>query len=295
MPTPYARLVQVEQGAALHNANVLYTVFRHAAPQRITGRVSGASFVREWAGPMPAVSGALPGTLTAAAGGQSVGTMTRSADGATTSTGLGSLLGALQWESFPSVNADGKTFALFLLPAQPPGFFSYDAVGTQRYADLCGQAGLRTVTSGDPQYFPHSAGCSPASPTFQTACAQPALPDSTVGLCATLNCFPAAANMDHDVAAWVHGNTGWDNLVTHEVGVAPAKVANYHGGRTTTSEWAAPLRPVCGLEQGEVVMDPPGALSHGRRSRFHVTLFVSSGETLLNYTGTHENDSTARG
>ena len=251
--------LDMDVGATISNTMVLYTVFQHASGECIPYITEAGSLSHGCNSPipMPVVSGLLPGTLTAMLSQESVGDLTRSRDGAMTSTGLGALPWSLEWNSGLNVpDTAGRPFKLFLLPAQRPGFFSYDARGTQRYSDLCASVGLRTVTSGHPSYYPASTACLQTSPAFQVACAQVPVPYGGEGLCNTLNCLPLASSTNYDVAVWVHEQTGWDNVVTHEIGVSPSLIANYHAGSLTTGDWAVPLRPVCGLEQQ---MPPPGA------------------------------------
>ena len=142
------------------------------------------------------------------------------------------------WDSGGTLNANGVTFTLFLLAAQPPGTFTNDAAGTQRYADLCGSVGLRTVVTGQGAYSSN---------------------------CALYKCMPLPDWGDDDASTNVHANTGWDELVIHYYSNgAPPQVwsstpcpaqnrnyanSNYNTYQTCDTElYAHELRPVCGVE-----------------------------------------------
>ena len=83
------------------------------------------------------------------------------------------------------LNANGRTFTLYQLDAQPAGYFTQDGpLNAQKYAALCGQAGLSTVTTGD-------ATCKRQSLCVTwTLCITGCLPD---GLCGYLLSVPQGA------------------------------------------------------------------------------------------------------
>ena len=87
-------------------------------------------------GSSPTLAGSLPGTLTATLNGLAVATLTRSLDGVVTSSGPPGCW-ARRFDSGTVVNADGKTFSLFLLEPTPEGTFANDEASRQIYADLC--------------------------------------------------------------------------------------------------------------------------------------------------------------
>ena len=109
----------------------------------------------------PELDGTVPGTLTASLDGQIVGTMSTDSNGAVSSVPLGWYTTAAYttWDSGSVNNSNGKPFALYLLPAQPPETFAGAAyteqgsAATQRYADLCIAAGLKPVSSGNGQSY----------------------------------------------------------------------------------------------------------------------------------------------
>ena len=142
------------------------------------------------------------------------------------------------WDSGGTLNANGVTFTLFLLAAMPPGTFTADAAGAQRYADLCGSVGLRTVVTGQ--------GASSSQ-------------------CALYKCMPLPDWGTSDASTNVHANTGWDELVIHYYSTgAPPQVwssitdpacYNHNYNQPTfwpascdTAMYAHELRPVCGVE-----------------------------------------------
>ena len=116
---------------------------------------------------VPVLDGSMPGTLTASVDGQTIGTLSTSDIGTVSSQPLGwyttleqpSLTsGGLYdvstdpssfWDSGDVVNTNGRTFSLYLLPAQPPGTFSFDGASARQYAALCAAAGLHTVAPGN--------------------------------------------------------------------------------------------------------------------------------------------------
>jgi hypothetical protein len=89
-------------------------------------------------------------------------------------------------ESVGLTNANGRSFVLTLLPAQPAGSFTFGDVGTQRYSSLCAAAGLHTVTTGDSSWGAAGSNCM-----------------ARYG-CITL---PVEAG-GGEVAEWVHAQTG---------------------------------------------------------------------------------------
>ena len=144
-----------------------------------------------------------------------------------------------------STNGNGLTFELFLLAAQPPGYFSYDAAGAQKYADICASVGLQPVT--------HGAEQNAASGTWD-------IPDSGTA-CAQYACMPLFVTGNWAISQ-VHFQTSWDNIVTFrgnqglpgtgaDPGPQRAFPVNYRNGDQHTDGWAgqsAPLHPVCALE-----------------------------------------------
>ena len=185
------------------------------------------------------------------------------------------------WDSGDVLNANGNTFSLYLLPAQPPGTFAPDSQGvdgsdrhpSERYADLCAAEGLRPITTGDSRWYPS-----------MTACAQ-------------LNCMPVG-DEDYDgnngwgyivngvppgLGGWDHGTcwepglphsaqeggdahhftgisdqTCWNNLVT--LGRMPRESPStfrFGFDQADPTQWDAPLHPVCGLEHDGLSPPPP--------------------------------------
>jgi hypothetical protein len=99
------------------------------------------------------------------------------------------------WDSGGTLNTNGVTFTLFLLPPRPPDFFFANVTGTERYAAACDAVGLRTVATGHGAYSSNCAlyKCMP-------------LPDWGTG-----NSFLDA----------IHQNTGWDKAMVHLGGGSP--------------------------------------------------------------------------
>ena len=120
-----------------------------------------------------------------------------------------------------TTNANGRAFRLYLLPAQEANYFS-DATGAQRYADLCAAAGLHTITWGGDQWGPAGVDC------------------------AEYGCMLVLDSGDNNTPRWVHEQTGWEDLVTHDY--ASGNVYNYHAGTYHHDGWGVPLHPVCGIE-----------------------------------------------
>ena len=151
------------------------------------------------------------------------------------------------WNSGTVTNLNGKSFTLVRLdPAQPPGYFSSDVQGEQRYAALCAAAGLHTVTTGQPDDVHHEYGY----PTYTN--------------CGQYGCIPLAddalsqANPSY-AARWVHDTVGWTNIVTdygmqHHGATVPSNFiclggtapANCDQHQDSWDAWA--LHPVCGME-----------------------------------------------
>ena len=139
------------------------------------------------------------------------------------------------WDSGGTLNANGVTFTLFKLAPQPPNTFAYDEASAQRYADLCGAVGLRTVASGTSSY---ASGC------------------------AQYKCMPVAEWGGGDFARQVHTNTGWDDLLVTYYGSsypAPytAVTCSYNSQHYTTASsgvggcWSLfgeQISPICGVE-----------------------------------------------
>jgi hypothetical protein len=147
------------------------------------------------------------------------------------------------WDSGGTLNKNGVTFTLFKLAPQPPNTFAYDAASAQRYADLCGAVGLRTVASG-------TSNCA--------------------SYCAQYKCMPVAEWGASDFAQQVHTNTGWDDLLVTLGGGSnpqaytastalsdcPASSSSSSCHYTTYSQSSAggwglfgeQLSPICGVE-----------------------------------------------
>ena len=117
-----------------------------------------------------------------------------------------------------SVNTDGKSFTLYLLPAQPANTFSFDATGAQAYADLCNAAGLRTVVEGG------NNGVS-------------------WDRCVQYGCIKLT-NDGGWTSPWVHNQAGWDRIVTFYPTGVPHSF--HSGSRHMEDGWDVELRPVCG-------------------------------------------------
>jgi hypothetical protein len=100
--------------------------------------------------------------------------------------GGGGAMAEWRSESVRLTNANGRSFVLTLLPAQPAGSFTFDDVGTQRYSSLCAAAGLHTATTGDSSWGAAGSNCM-----------------ARYG-CITL---PVEAG-GGEVAEWVHAQTG---------------------------------------------------------------------------------------
>jgi len=151
------------------------------------------------------------------------------------------------WNSGTVTNRNGKSFTLVRLdPAQPPGYFSSNVQGEQRYAALCAAAGLHTVTTGQPDDVHREYGY----PTYTN--------------CGQYGCIPLAddalsqANPSY-AARWVHDTVGWTNIVTdygmqHHGATVPSNFiclggtapANCDQHQDSWDAWA--LHPVCGME-----------------------------------------------
>ena len=160
VPVAAAAQLTVTGGITLSNIEILFS----AAHIHNLGQVTLANGVTVSLpdGTTPAVSGTLPGTVTA-------GTVTVSrataADQGTWTWSAGNPWTA-EWDGGSTVNNNGNTFALYLLPAQT---FTHDGAGAALYQSLCEGAGLRTLGSGyDPSYCcncaPYNCLCTPDSP-----------------------------------------------------------------------------------------------------------------------------------
>eukprot|EP01046_Picozoa_sp_COSAG06_P073633 COSAG06_NODE_22115_length_733_cov_1.550473_1_plen_202_part_00 len=198
--------------------------------------------------------GALPGTVTAILGGQTVGTLTRaSMDGPVTGTGG---LDWQLWDSGDIINSAGKTFTLYLLPVEPPGTFAWDASGARAYADTCRRAGLRTVTTAASSGVTRCTqlyNCMPVMPTQGLPCMLPA---------GVLN---NNGNRQGDCDSRLpHGwlrTLGWTDFVADggcytscfegrfpmylDTETDPRGVAH---GQDRPGSWNIPLHAVCGME-----------------------------------------------
>jgi hypothetical protein len=125
-----------------------------------------------------------------------------------------------------STNANGRAYTLYLMPAQPSNYFSYDATGAQRYGNLCQAAGLHSVTTGadfSGEAYWHNRG-------------------PCTSFCAPYGCIPLTAGSSNALPDWICANTGWNNIAVHmydHVGVTyAAGIMSYN----------AHLHPVCGIE-----------------------------------------------
>ena len=96
-------------------------------------------------------------------------------------------------------NPAGRAFKLYLLPAQPPNFFTQDEAGMRKYATLCTERGLRTVISGWGSYD-NNQNCN--NPTDGN-CME--LPKGASGTGSWGSCG--------DYAQAVHNRVGWSNFV----------------------------------------------------------------------------------
>jgi hypothetical protein len=137
------------------------------------------------------------------------------------------------WDSGNVVNANGNTFSLYLLPAQPPGTFGDLSAQPQRYVDLCAAAGLRPVVSGDPLFWDGQPSPAPCVITYE--------------------CMPMVptANTGGRTVTFIRDSVGWDdNYVTIGVG-------GYEEGLAYRTDWdTVSLHPLCGLEHDGSA--PPG-------------------------------------
>ena len=187
-----------------------------------------------------------------------------------------------------STNGNGRTFVLYLLPAQPPNYFSYNAAGAQKYAELCIAAGLRPVTHG-------AAERDDGTGTWD-------IPDSGAN-CAQYDCMPMWVDGNWAATA-VHVATGWSDFVTFRgnqglpntgADPSPATVASptvYQAGDMHTDRWSAKLRPVCGTEStapsgAEKPGPPPSSWNSGRHTNMGgntVTVFLLPLATFSGHT-----------
>jgi hypothetical protein len=145
------------------------------------------------------------------------------------------------WGSRDYENGNGKSFTLYLLPAQPPNFFSIStpAVGEaslDAYVGLCQSAGLQVVED-------------------RNACEELS---STTGTQMFTGC-PDVVPVD---PTWLVEWTGWDHVVFFDQ-KANGYVQPFVDG-DGFPEWVqppgldVPLHPVCGLQHDRSAPSPPG-------------------------------------
>lgn len=120
------------------------------------------------------------------------------------------------------LNSEGKGFTLYQLTV-PSSFFSDDKdSNTEKYASLCAQANLHTVTTGDSSW---------GAPTAE---------------CADYGCIAISPAASTDAPHWVMRATGWDSCVTH--GVRQSNPVNERDPYYGTGGWDRVVHPICGLE-----------------------------------------------
>jgi hypothetical protein len=121
-----------------------------------------------------------------------------------------------------TLDATGVGFSMYKLTV-PAGFFADDTVANaQAYASICAQAGLHTVTTGDPSW---------GAPTAE---------------CAVYGCIALPSAASTDAPHWVSRVTGWEDCVTH--GVMQATPVNTHDPYYGRTGWDRVLHPICAIE-----------------------------------------------
>ena len=216
-----------------------------------TVSVQGSVTVTMVDGRVPVVTGSLPGTMSFSLDGQVIGTLSRSQGGVTTISGDVTSLVWPEWDSGTITNAHAKTFTLFLLPMQAPNYFYnqasidsqgstiYDFSGTQKYADLCIAAGLRTVSYPKPYS------------------GQALVPGS---LCTQFDCMLLVSQYhggldSSDEAYWGENFVDIQDGGGHALVTIPWNHVIVHGptGKAINDQgqsngWDSSLHPICGLE-----------------------------------------------
>jgi hypothetical protein len=157
------------------------------------------------------------------------------------------------WDSGTMVNANGKTFSLYQLPAQHPGTFSWirgsptESADTfsngLKYAALCEAAGLHSIASGPPCEDPCHIIDDPNS-----------YENGYCDGCCSLGCIslPEGVNGYGQSGIWISQQTGWLDVLTHGYNndAGPAKGFVGCMPDACARNMDVPLRPVCGLEHG---------------------------------------------
>ena len=169
-------------------------------------------------------------------------------------------------------NPSGRPFLLYLLPVQPPQYFTYGrgtqqgfAQGMQRYADLCSAFGMRPVTTpGNGRSGPGtcSQNCLPLS-SYGTGHPSNGNPGRYVaGHCGARPCedwcaaqAPSCSGWDtHNCDARDSGCPGWSNVV-YSSGPNIIGCATGAAGESNTASACnqafihMPLQPLCGVEK----------------------------------------------
>ena len=180
------------------------------------------------------------------------------------------------WDSGTMTNHNGNTFVLFLLPAQPAGYFSYDSDSAQRYRTLCEATGVHTVGSGWDHFFADfqtSDNSMPLPGRDQMTFLQNPLYNSHCNSeTGRVESGPRSGNPCISSLNWngdggVHRATGWINYVVRRsdyVGRAhgsrsdptildrPVNYPDNDDGHINTPDptdgWDRPLHPVCAHE-----------------------------------------------
>jgi hypothetical protein len=157
--------------------------------------------------------------------------------------------GTPQWDSGTSVNANGNTYTLYLLPTEPGADFPFidecirrgvACLGAQHYADLCAAAGLFPVTAWDQRSLSYRGN---------GAVDYRAIPISTDIAGAEV----AGSEIRDTWRCWLSGVTGWDDALTFDVyGSMEGALISCHGGAPVEdASWpmlGSSVRPVCMLE-----------------------------------------------
>eukprot|EP01051_Picozoa_sp_SAG22_P018696 SAG22_NODE_3224_length_1846_cov_1.558100_1_plen_148_part_00 len=144
-------------------------------------------------------------------------------------------------------NRYGRTFSLYLLPATHFVFEGRRQDASQ-YAQLCGEIGLRPVTTGASNV---NAGQAQRICNEATDMECLALLDSATD-------HPTA--LENHPWDWIVQSTGWTNVVTIDPGSSGEISNSYESGRPSAN-WDQSLHPVCGREDGSV--------ASGRRRQMH--------------------------